>query len=70
MYGDRLNGVDLRFGKVFRHNNTRTMVALDVFNVANSNTVDVLLQSYGPAYLSPVSVTSARLFKISAQFDF
>ena len=69
-YGDRLNGVDLRFGKVFRHNNTRTMVALDVFNVANSNTVDVYLQNYGPNYLSPVSVTSARLFKISAQFDF
>jgi len=70
MYGDRLNGVDLRFGKVFRYNGTRAMLALDVFNVANSNTVDVFLQSYGPTYLSPVSVTSARLFKISAQFDF
>jgi hypothetical protein len=69
-YGDRLNGVDLRFGKVFRYNNTRTMLALDVFNVANSNTTDVFVQSYGPNYLAPVSVTSARLFKISAQFDF
>ena len=69
-YGDRLNGVDLRFGKVFRYNGTRTMLAFDIFNVANSNTVDVYLQNYGPNYLSPVSVTSARLFKISAQFDF
>ena len=64
------HGVDLRFGKVFRYNNTRTMVALDVFNVANSNTTDVYVQNYGPNYLAPVSVTSARLFKISAQFDF
>jgi hypothetical protein len=69
-YGDRLNGVDLRFGKVFRYNGTRTMLALDIFNVANSNTVDVYLQNYGPNYLDPVSVTAARLFKISAQFDF
>ena len=70
MYGERLNGVDLRFGKVFRYNGTRTMVALDVFNVANSNTPDVFFQSYGPTYLAPVSVTSGRLFKVSAQFDF
>jgi hypothetical protein len=69
-YGDRLNGVDLRFGKVFRYNGTRTMLAFDIYNVANSNTVDVYLQNYGPNYLSPVSVTSARLFKFSAQFDF
>jgi hypothetical protein len=70
MYGDRLNGVDLRFGKVFRYNNTRTLLALDIFNVANSNTPDVYFQNYGANYLAPVSVTSARLMKVSAQFDF
>ena len=69
-YGDRLNGVDLRFGKNFRLNQTRTLLALDVFNVTNSNTPDAFLQSYGPTYLDPVSVTRARLFKVSAQFDF
>jgi hypothetical protein len=69
-YGDRLNGVDLRFGKNFRYGRTRTLLALDVFNVTNSNTPDAYLQSYGPTYLDPVSVTRARLFKVSAQFDF
>jgi hypothetical protein len=72
MYGDRLNGVDLRFGKFLRYNGTRTMIALDVYNLTNSNTTDVFLQTYGGAvpYLSPVSVTSGRLFKLSAQLDF
>ena len=69
-YGDRLNGVDLRFGKNFRYGRTRTLLALDVFNVTNSNTPDAYLQSYGATYLDPVSVTRARLFKVSAQFDF
>ena len=70
LYGDRLNGMDLRFGKNFRFNRTRTLLALDVFNVTNSNTPDAYLQSYGQTYLDPVSVTRARLFKVSAQFDF
>jgi hypothetical protein len=70
MYGDRLNNVDLRFGKNFRYGGTRTLVALDIFNIANSNTPDAYVQAYGTAYLNPVSITAARLFKISAQFDF
>jgi hypothetical protein len=70
LYGERLNNVDLRFGKVVRYNRTRTLVALDIYNVGNSNTPDGYLQTYGTTYLNPVSVTAARLFKISAQFDF
>lgn len=77
LYGDRLNNVDLRFGKNFRYGRTRTLVSLDIFNVTNSNTPDVYQQLYGPtllnpasSYLNPLSITSARLFKISAQFDF
>jgi len=70
LYGDRLNGVDLRFGKNMRYGNTRTLVALDIFNVSNSNTPDGYLQTYGATYLNPISVTAARVFKISAQFDF
>ena len=70
VYGDRLNNVDLRFGKVLRYNRTRTLVALDVYNVTNSNTPDAFIQAYGTTYLNPVSVTASRLFKISAQVDF
>jgi hypothetical protein len=77
LYGARLNGVDLRIGKNFRFSRTRTLVALDIFNLTNSNAPDVYQQTYGPTlinpaatYLNPLSVTQARLFKISAQIDF
>ena len=69
-YGDRLNQVDLRFGKRLRFAATRTLVALDVFNVFNSNTTELYQQFFGPTYLYPTSITAARIAKISAQFDF
>jgi hypothetical protein len=70
MYGDRLTQVDFRVGKNFRYGRTRTLVALDIFNLFNSNAADVYQQTFGPTYLNPLSITVARLFKISAQFDF
>ena len=45
-------------------------VALDIFNLFNSNTPDVYQQTYGPTYLNPLSITVGRFFKISAQLDF
>jgi hypothetical protein len=69
-YGDRLNQVDLRFGKLLRFRGTRTLVAVDLFNAFNTNTTDVYQTFYGPAYLNPASIMAARLAKISAQFDF
>jgi hypothetical protein len=78
LYGDRLNNVDLRFAKNLRYGRTRTMIALDIFNLFNTNTPDVYQTAYSPTflsfgaatYLNPLSITQARLFKISAQFDF
>jgi hypothetical protein len=69
-YGDRLNQVDLRFGKLLRFHGTRTLVALDLFNAFNTNTTDVYQTFYGTTYLNPASIMAARLAKISAQFDF
>ena len=53
----------------------KTLVALDVFNMFNSNTPDVYQTTYSaPAatstYLNPRSITVGRFFKISAQLDF
>jgi hypothetical protein len=70
LYGDRLNQADLRLGKNLRFGRTKTLVALDIFNVFNSNTPDVYQQTYGPTYLNPLSITVGRFFKISAQLDF
>jgi hypothetical protein len=54
----------LRYGKA------RTQVNLDVYNLANSNTPDVYQRNYGPTYLNPLSILSARFFKIGAQVEF
>jgi hypothetical protein len=70
LYSDRINAVDLRFGKVLRYSTTKTLVSLDIFNLFNSNTTQVFNQNYGPAYLNPLSIMSARFFKIGVQFDF
>ena len=79
-YGDRLSSVDLRFGKIFRSGNTRAMINFDVANLFNSNTTEVFQETYSAptapgvtprsTYLDPLSIMSARFFKISAQFDF
>jgi hypothetical protein len=69
-YGDRLNQVDLRFGKLLRFSGTRTLIAVDIFNAFNSNTTNSYQAFYGPAYLYPTSITAARIAKISAQLDF
>jgi Carboxypeptidase regulatory-like domain len=77
LYGDRLNDIDLRFGKNLKYGRTRALIALDIFNVMNSNTTDVYQRAYSPTflspaatYLNPLSIAGARLFKISAQIDF
>jgi hypothetical protein len=77
VYGDRLNGVDLRFGKILKYGRSKTLMSVDIFNLTNSNAIDVYQQTYGPTiltsqstYLNPLSITQARFFKISAQIDF
>jgi hypothetical protein len=72
---ERLNQVDLRLGKNLRYGRTRTLLALDIFNLFNSNTPDVYQTTYtAPSatstYLNPLSITVGRFFKISAQIDF
>jgi len=67
---DRLNQADVRFGKNLRYGRTKTLVALDIFNVFNSNTPDVWQQTYGLTYRNPLSITVGRFFKVSAQLDF
>ena len=59
VYGDRLSGVDLRLGKNLRFGRTRTLVALDIFNLTNSNAVDVYQQtvSFRQACMNPPDLT-------------
>jgi hypothetical protein len=69
MYGDRINQLDLRIGKIFRFGNIRTTPSLDVFNLLNANPV----LSYSNAFATwqrPQQILNARFVKVSVQFDF
>jgi hypothetical protein len=68
-YGDRLNQVDLRFGKIVHFGRTKTVVNLDVYNLFNVNTVLGVNYAYA-TWLRPTSILLARFAKIGVQFDF
>ena len=69
MYGDRINTLDLRFGKPIRFSQVRTVINFDLYNLFNSSDVLSLNAAYA-RWQVPLSVLNARLFKISAQLDF
>jgi hypothetical protein len=69
MYAERANQLDLRFAKVVRVARTRTTVNFDIYNSLNSSAALTLNNNYA-SWQTPQSIMDARLFKISAQFDF
>jgi hypothetical protein len=68
-YGERLNQLDLRFGRPIRFHGVRTTVNLDIFNALNGNAVRSVNNNYA-AWLTPTAILDARLFRISGQVDF
>ena len=69
MYGDQANQIDLRIAKIFRFGQQRASLNLDLFNLLNSSPVLQQNNSYA-AWQVPQRILTARLFKISGQFDF
>ena len=68
MYGQRLNELDLRFGKTFRIGRKTIRGNFDIFNALNGNAVRAINASYA-AWLTPTAILDPRLLKISGQFD-
>jgi hypothetical protein len=71
-YGDRLNQLDLRVGKVFRYGRTRSFVSLDLFNALNANPVASETSAFSniSTWQTPLAILPARLVKITLQVDF
>ena len=69
IYGDRVNQVDVRIGKIFRFGGRRAQANLDIYNLFNSNPVMQENAAY-QVWRTPQRIMDARLFKISGQFDF
>ena len=70
--GDRINQLDFRVAKVLRLRSLRTLVAVDLYNALNRNSVETYNQAFIPngAWLTPTGILSARFAKITAQVDF
>ena len=70
VYGDRLNQVDFRVGRLLKFAQTKAMVSVDFYNTLNVSTVLSQNNTFGAAWLQPSSIMPARFAKVSLQFDF
>ena len=72
LYGDRINEIDVRFGKIFKVGRTRTTVGVDIYNLLNTDAILSYNQAFitGGSWLTPTSEMSARFAKLSLQFEF
>ena len=72
LYGDRINQLDFRAGKVMRFGRTRTQVSLDLYNLLNTDATQTYNQTFvlNGAWLTPTGILAARFAKITAQIDF
>ena len=69
LYGDRINQLDLRIGKVVKFGGSKASLNLDLYNLTNA---DIVLgeSSDFAIWRRPTQLQTARFAKISAQFDF
>jgi hypothetical protein len=71
-YGDRINQLDLRFAKVLTFGQSRTMLALDVYNSLNSSVALSYNSAFvpGAAWPRPNTIMTPRFFRITVETSF
>jgi len=69
MYGDRLNQLDFRVGKIVRYRGFRSSLNVDLYNVFNDNAVLTENGSFA-LFRQPLLVLNPRIVKFSVNFDF
>ena len=73
LFGDRVNSIDMRFGKILRFGGTRANVAIDLYNLLNSNVGTAFNQGFGTdgaLWLRPTAVLNPRFARFNVTFDF
>jgi hypothetical protein len=71
LYGDRVNQLDFRVGKLLKFAGKRTLIALDLYNALNANPILTYNNTFAPGtWLQPRSILTPRLFRVSAEFNF
>jgi hypothetical protein len=69
-YLPRLNQLDLKFGKTFRHRALSIQPQLGIFNATNEATVLSQNNSFGPTLGRVQSILDGRVVRLSVQVDF
>jgi hypothetical protein len=70
MYGDRINQLDVRFGKILRFGQTRIIAGVDIYNITNSSVTLTYNNTYGTTWLRPTAFIPARWVKVTGQLNF
>ena len=70
IFEDRINQVDVRVSKKFQLGRARLTGMFDMYNLLNVSPITAVNARFGSAWLTPVSILPARLFKFGAQLDF
>ena len=73
LFGERVNSIDMRFGKILRFGGTRANVAIDLYNMLNSNVGTAFNQGFGAngaTWLRPTAVLNPRFARFNVTFDF
>jgi len=72
VWGDRVNELDFRFGKILKFGRMRVNAGIDIFNVLNQAAVLTYNQTFAPGgqWLAPQAVLTPRFMKVGAQIDF
>jgi hypothetical protein len=71
MYGDRINQLDVRIAKILKRGRSRTVIAVDLYNVLNSGAVLTYDNTFVPGgpWLQPLTILTPRFFKITAEIE-
>ena len=72
MFGDRINELDVRTGKILRLGRTRALIAVDIYNALNSSAVLAYNSAFVPGgtWLQPLTILTPRFLKITTDVDF
>ena len=69
MFGERMNQLDVRFGKLLRFGRTRANVGVDIYNALNSNAVLAVNDAFA-SWQQPIDILTARFAKLVFQLNF
>jgi hypothetical protein len=69
LFGDRINQLDARIGKVLRFGRMRSTVALDILNALNTDAILAYNPTFTATWPAPTTVMTARLLRASLQVD-